>query len=190
MAPNRHMPVAESRTSGSTGEPVVVRRTSISAMLQWGFVLRGYFWHGRDFGDSVCAIRPQFETVERRDDWGAPASVLFKTGPALNIPISTDLAAQLTLIDDFAPKVLTVYPSNLMGLARMCEARGASIPGLKLISSMGETLSDEIRAQVRAILGVEIIDTYSSQELGCIAIQCPEGGGYHVMAEGMIASRS
>ncbi|HEY1880439.1 MAG TPA: AMP-binding protein [Caulobacteraceae bacterium] len=186
MAPNSHMPVAESRTSGSTGEPVIVRRTTVSGMVQWGFVLRGYFWHGRDFGDRVCAIRPQFERVERRPDWGSPANVLFNTGPALNIPISTDLETQLKLIDEFAPNALTIYPSNLIGLARLCAARGADVASLKLVSSIGETLSNETRDEVRAVLGVEMIDTYSSQELGCVAIQCAEGGGYHVMAEGLI----
>ncbi len=186
MAPNSHMPVVESRTSGSTGEPVVVRRTTVSGMIQWGFVLRGYFWHGRDFADRICAIRPVFETLERQDDWGAPANMLFKTGPALNIPMGVDLETQLELIDEYAPRVLTVYPSNLIGLAKLCAARGAGIPSLRLISSIGETLSDETRDLARTTLGVEMIDTYSSQELGCVAIQCPEGGWYHVMAEGLI----
>lgn len=186
MAPNSHMPVVESRTSGSTGEPVVVRRTTVSGMIQWALVLRGYFWHGRDLSDQVCSIRPVFDKVERRPDWGAPASILFRTGPVLNIPIGFDLEAQLKLIDDFQPKVLSVYPSNLIGLAHLCEARGAKLPSLKLISSLGETLSHETRDEVRALLGIEIVDTYSSQELGCIALQCPESGAYHVMAEGLI----
>lgn len=186
MAPSSHMPVAESRTSGSTGEPVVVRRTTVSGMIQWGFVLRGYFWHDRDFADRICAIRPAFGKVEQRPDWGAPASVLFKTGPALHIPIGVDLETQLRLIDEFAPRVLTVYPSNLIGLAKLCAARGAGVPSLRLVSSIGETLSDGTRDQARAMLGVEIVDTYSSQELGCIAIQCPESRFYHVMAEGLV----
>jgi phenylacetate-CoA ligase len=185
-APNSHMPVSESRTSGSTGEPVSVRRTAVCGMIQWAFVMRGYLWHGRDFGDRVCAIRPQYDRIERPADWGAPAGVLYRTGPALNIPIGTDLQDQLTLIDDFAPNVLTAYPSNLIGLARLCAARGAGIPSLKLVSSIGETLSAELRDEVRSLLGVEMIDTYSSQELGCVAIQCPEHGAYHIMAEGMI----
>ena len=30
------------------------------------------------------------------------------------------------------------------------------------------------------------MDTYSSQEVGVIAIECPQGDGYHAMSEGLV----
>ncbi|HEY1560424.1 MAG TPA: AMP-binding protein [Caulobacteraceae bacterium] len=186
MAPNSHMPIVESTSSGSTGTPVVVRTTSVGGLTQMACILRGYFWHGRNLADPVCAIRGQSDELERRDDWGPPASVLFRTGPALHIPRVIDIATRIDMIEEFAPKVLTVTPSNLLAIVRRCAETGRRLPSLELICSIAEPVHDETRDEVRAAFGIEIVDTYSTQELGCIAIQCPVSGLHHVMAERMV----
>lgn len=186
MAPNSHMPIVEATSSGSTGTPVVVRTTSVGGLTQFACILRGYFWHGRNLADPVCAVRGQSDAMERRDDWGPPASLLFKTGPALYIPRVSDLASQINLIEEFAPKVLTVSPSNLLAIVRRCGETGQRLPSLEMIYSIAEPVSDETREEVRAALGAEIVDTYSTQELGCIAIQCPVSGLHHIMSERVI----
>jgi phenylacetate-CoA ligase len=118
VLPTGHMPVFETRTSGSTGEPVVVRRTAISSLDWSALTLREYFWHKRDFRKSACAIRPTFDAPTRREDWGPPASLLFDTGPSLGIPITADIDLQIEWIGEFGPDFLAVYPSNLAALAR------------------------------------------------------------------------
>jgi len=149
-------------------------------------VLRGYGWHGRHYPDRVCTIRVSARAIERRADWGPPASLLFDTGPALNIPVEADIDAQIDLIRDFEPKVLSVFPTNLIAIGRRCAERGVELPSVEMFYTIGETVSDETRSEVRETLGPEIVDTYSSMELGCIAIQCPESELYHVMSEAMI----
>jgi phenylacetate-CoA ligase len=54
---------------------------------------------------------------------------------------------------------------------------------LREVRTVGETLTPELRAACEAAWNVPIVDTYSSQELGYLALQCPESGFYHVMAE-------
>ena len=49
-------------------------------------------------------------------------------------------------------------------------ARGRGLAGLAQVRTIGETVSVAMRERVRAVLGVPIADTYSSQELGTIAI--------------------
>jgi phenylacetate-CoA ligase len=186
MAPIAHMPIAESPTTGSTGTPVMALRTAISSLTQSAFILRAYGWHGRRYNGRACTIRVSFSSVERRDDWGAPASKLFPTGPALNIPTTTDLDTQIDLIAEFRPDVLSLSPSNLLALARRSVERRSSLGPIRHFFTMAETVSDELRQEVEETLGGRIVDIYSSQELGCIAVQCPDSDHYHVMAEGMI----
>jgi phenylacetate-CoA ligase len=54
------------------------------------------------------------------------------------------------------------------------------------VRCIGETLSPALRARCQAILGVAIVDTYSAQEVGVIALQCPQSGLYHVHAESLV----
>jgi phenylacetate-CoA ligase len=51
---------------------------------------------------------------------------------------------------------------------------------------MGETLSADTREAAAKAFGAQVADMYSSQELGNIALQCPESDVYHVMAENLI----
>ncbi|MGH7023875.1 MAG: phenylacetate--CoA ligase family protein, partial [Caulobacteraceae bacterium] len=186
MAPNSHMPLGELRSTGSTGEPVVVRRTTINRLMHHGFMLRQYLWHERDFTESACGLRASFSAVTRLDNWGPPASLLFDTGPYLGVPITFSLESQLELIAEFAPAVLSIHPNNLEGLARLCIARGVALPSVRHAYTLAETVKPELRAEVAEVFGADIIDCYSSQEGGCIALQCPQSGLYHVMAEGLI----
>lgn len=186
VVPQGHTPVFETRTSGSTGEPVVVRRTAVSSLDWLAMTLREYLWHRRDFRKPVCSIRPTFTELTHGKDWGPPASLLFETGPSLGIPITADIDQQIRWIDEFRPDLLSVYPSNLAALVRGCVARGVSLPGLRHVYCIGETLPPALRAEAAQVLGVRVTDCYSSQEVGSMAFECPDSALYHVMAEAVI----
>ncbi len=65
------------------------------------------------------------------------------------------------------------------------ERRGSAPAAIRHFKTVGETVRDDLREQVRRVCGVRIEDSYSSQECGVIAVQCPEGL-YHVMAESVL----
>jgi phenylacetate-CoA ligase len=184
--PAGHTPLYETRTSGSTGEPVVMRRTAMSNFDWLAMTLREHLWHKRDFHGPLCAIRANIAAPTRRADWGPPASLLFETGPSLGIPITTDIDSQIAQIAGFAPDSLLAYPSNLRAIARQCASRGIALPSLRHIRTIGETLSPQLRDEIRGIFGARLADCYSSQEVGYIACECPDAPLYHVMAESMI----
>lgn len=184
--PSGHAPLTETRTSGSTGEPVMVRRTGANGLYWFAFTLREHFWHGRDFAKRYCAIRPGVADVTRLPDWGRPANLLFKTGPSLIIPITAAIEKQFDLIRDFAPAILLAYPSILAALIREGERRGVHLKTIEHLRSVGETLSPDLRARAKNYFGLDVADAYSSQEMGYIAIQCPQSANYHVMAEAVI----
>jgi phenylacetate-CoA ligase len=51
---------------------------------------------------------------------------------------------------------------------------------------VGETLTEDTRALVSEVFGVEISDMYSCQEMGYIALNCPDHPGYHVQSEAVL----
>jgi phenylacetate-CoA ligase len=179
--PAGHGPTYETQTSGSTGEPVVVRRTGVNGMDWMAVNLRDHLWHRRDFGEPLCSIRAHFTEITLCKDWGPPVNWLFKTGPLLGIPVPTDIERQIELIREFKPRILLIYPSNLAALMN----RGIALPSVRQILSIGETLSPQTRDDAARRFGA-ITDVYSSQELGTIAIQCPDSSLYHVMAENLL----
>jgi phenylacetate-CoA ligase len=178
-------PVGITSTSGSTGQPVTVRK-SIQCRLYWAAnTARDHRWNGRDVTGRLLSIRP---TIPERSetDWGFPMKSLGRTGPALGLPTAMDLTEHLRNIDEFQPQTLLVFPNLLGGLLDEWERRGNSPPALRHIKTVGETVRAELRERALRICALPIEDSYSSQECGVIAVQCTVGKLYHVMAESVV----
>jgi len=186
QVPYRHLPLGMAKTSGSTGEPVSVRKTAINRLYWSAFTIRDHLWHRRQFSSRMSSIRANVGKYVEMTDWGAPTRDLFTTGQAQGIPITTDIGEQLRLLRRFRPEFLIVYPNNLAAFAAVWESEGFDLGGLRHIKTIGETVPAALRARVKVITGLEIEDNYSSQEVGTIAIQCPVSGLYHVMSEALI----
>jgi phenylacetate-CoA ligase len=180
--PPGHGPTYENRTSGSTGEPVTVRRTAVNGMDWMATTLRDHLWHKRDFRMRLCAIRTHYEKLSVLPDWGLPVSWLCNSGPVLGIPTTFDIGRQIELVLEFKPQLLLVYPSDLAGIV----SRGTRLPSVRQVLTVGESLSPGLREAASTFLDAPVVDLYSSQELGTIAIECPQSGLYHVMAENLI----
>jgi len=190
--PPEYAPTIEAQTSGSTGEPVKVVGTQLDALMWEALTLREHQWHRRDPSGRLAVIRanaPGFggpAGIAMLEDWGPPASLVFETGPAAAMSFSVDVATQAGWLKRHAPEYLLTYPNNLMALLRHFSARGERVPRLREVRTIGETVTPELRAACREAWDVAIVDTYSSNELGYIALQCPESGLYHVMAESVM----
>ncbi len=190
--PPQFGPVHENRTSGATGQPVQVLRTALDALLWQANTLRDHYWHRRDQSLKLVAIRalapgpadaPQGITAS---GWGAASEALRVTGPSALLSLNVDVAVQAAWIRQHAPGYLLTYPSNLAALLAHFARQGERPDGLRAVLTVGETVSPDLRADCHDILGVAIEDTYSSQEFGYIALQCPVSGQYHVMAESVL----
>ena len=190
--PPEYAPTIEVQTSGSTGQPVKVVGTQLDALMWEALTLREHLWHRRDPKGRLAVIRanaPGFGEpagVTMLEDWGPPASLVFETGPAAAMSFSVDVAAQAGWLRRHAPEYLLTYPNNLMALVRHFAARGERVPRLREVRTIGETVTPELRAACREAWDVGIVDAYSSNELGYLALQCPESGLYHVMAESVM----
>ena len=186
--PQAHAPVEISQSSGSIGEPGVVKRTAINHFVCPVITLRKNLWHQRDFLEKLAVIRVNYPVgnSENLDSWGAPVSLFFNTGSSHAMRITVDVGQQAEWLEDIDPDYLLTYPPRLAALLQQFERRGTKLPRLRQVRSIGETLASGIREATRKSLGVEIADTYSSQEVGPIALQCPESGMYHIMSESLI----
>jgi phenylacetate-CoA ligase len=184
--PDGHGPTAPARSSGSTGEPVEVQRTAVNRLHWHALTMRYHDWAEDDFFGRICAVRANLRTFGHTKDWGTPAGQLTKTGPGLLIDIQTDIREQLKQIHAFRPTSLMIYPSNLTALLDELDSFGLDFPGLKVVRTMGETLSPELRERIGGMLGARVHDSYSTEEVGYISMQCPESELQHVMSETLL----
>jgi phenylacetate-coenzyme A ligase PaaK-like adenylate-forming protein len=183
--PASHKPLSVARTSGATGEPIEIRRTEISRLFWMAHNVRDHLWHERDPGKRVSVMRAQNTRYAEHQSWGAPMSLLFDTGASQFIPITTDARPLAELLQRFAPDTFLTYPSCLDALARHCRRHATALHSIHHIWTIGETLAPATRELVQETFRLDVEDTYSSEEAGIIAIQCPASGLYHTM-EGVI----
>jgi phenylacetate-CoA ligase len=184
--PEVHLPVSSVKTSGSTGEPLEVKTTIYTSMFYSAYTLRSSVWEKSHLTPMKMSVsKANIREYIESDTWQSIISKFFKTGKMQGIPLTTDVSEQNRLITEFQPNILMTYPNNLRAL---CELWCDNFPltELKLIKTMGETCTDDLRLFVKEVTGLNIIDMYSSQEIGTIAIQCPESKLYHTMDENLI----
>ncbi len=187
--PPEHGRPAESSTAGSTGEPVKVLGTDVTAVFWEALALRDHLWHRRDLSGKLAVIRtaarglgepPQGSML---GDWGPPASEVFATGPCALLRVTTDIDVQARWLMQQEPDYLLSYPSNLAALITHMCAMGERPRSLRAVRTVSEAVAPELRTACREEWGVPLQDVYSSFEFGYIALQCPASEQYHVMSE-------
>ncbi len=183
--PAAHGAITSGKTSGSTGVPVNTLKTRLTEFWWCVHTVRDHEWHRRDPSGKLAAIRMKVEGGEA-PGWGLATDRVITTGPAAMLPIRTDVATQLEWLSRQDADYLLSYPSNIAELARLSLSKGVRLPRLREVRAMGEALGDDLRELCREAWGVGVSDTYSSDEVGYIAIQCPENEHYHVQAETLL----
>jgi phenylacetate-CoA ligase len=189
IVPEAHRPLARKQTSGSTGETVLVYRSALNQLFWLATTVREHLWHQRDPRGRLALVRRSVSQPTDWPDWGAPVASLFDTGPSFGMPITTDTQALIEWLLRVQPNYLLIFPNVLRDLLDKLPV-GQTLPGLAQIRTISETLSADLRVRTQDRLGVTIADTYSCEEAGVIALQCPHSGPdtarYHTMAEGLM----
>lgn len=187
--PEGHGGLSEIFTSGSTGRPVRALRTELSELYWSAVTVRDHLWHGRDLSGKLAAIRDStagkalYPEGERLERWGFSTADIFETGPCVTLNITTAVDDQLAWLVRERPDYLLTHPTILDRLLRHSARTGLRPSGLKQILTLSEILPDGLRDLCREIWGASIRDTYSSREVGYLALQCPEAGHYHLQSE-------
>ncbi len=190
--PPGHGLLYELATSGATGRPLKARGSGAFQHVWDALTLREHLWHQRDFGAKLAAIRSfpngtaEYPAGIRSAFWNSTVSQIFGDGPAVGLHIGASAAEQAEWLQREQPAYLLTYPSALRDLLIHCRAHGIRIAGLRQVRTLSELLSPDLRDLCREVWGLEIVDLYSAQETGYLAMQCPEEGSYHVPSEAVL----
>lgn len=181
QVPRSHGAVGRARTTGSTGTPLEIAKTEL-AMLFWkAITVRDALWHGRDLNGKLAAIRVG-ATRQEAPSWGE-AYDAYGGGPGVSCDARDDVDAQLDWLVAQQPQVLLTHPTNLRALVLRSRERGCSLPALREARTYSERLPEGLRELVREAWGVPLSDLYSANEVGYVALQCPQSELYHVQSE-------
>ncbi len=190
--PKSHGKITEISTSGSTGRPVNVLMTDLASLFWRVIYLREHIWQKRDLSQKLVAIRFLQENMampphgSNADIWGTPEKGVFSTGPAAVLNIKSTISQQANWLITQDPGYLASYPSNIQALAEHFIAEKKQLPGLLHVRSIGEILSPDVRKACQKAWNVPVVDMYSCNEVGGIALQCPDHEHYHIQSENLV----
>ncbi len=188
--PQYHGALSKIHTSGSTGTAISIDITGINRFLWHIFSLRDHYWFQRELGGKLAAIRAEFTTepgiASTSTSWGPATGHLFNTGPCVMMHAKTAIDKQAAWLVQENPDYLLSLPGNLAALARWFRDQNLKLPKLREVRSYGETVTEDLHAFCHSVWGVGLTDIYSAQEVGYIALQCPETGQYHIQSENVL----
>ena len=190
--PKHHGRIGQSLSSGSTGQPIRTLGTEVTRSFWRVFTLRDHFWHRRDLSGKLAAIRDtdsadvQPPLGKMVDNWGGATRGILTTGSAALLTIQSTIDEQVDWLDRIEPNYLMIYPSTGLALAKRFLESGRRLKQLREVRTFGEVLEPKTRQAIREAFDVGVVDTYSSQEVGYIALQCPQSANYHVQSENLL----
>ena len=186
--PSDHSPVFDIKTSGSTGRPIVTKGTAITGLMLRAANLRYHLWFNRDFSAKTACIRmlrgKQLEAAKANK--AVPWADGFSSGPMVMRHVTTPLSEQFDWLLDQKPDYLLTFPSNLLALIRLSKERHVKLSALREVITLGEALDPAVREICEKEWGLPVVDAYSSQEFGMLAVQCPAAPHYHVQSENVL----
>lgn len=190
--PKGHGKTGKVTTSGSTGKPVELLNTGLTSIFWNLFTVRDFFWRRCDLSGKLAAIRHVKSGAAAYPDgvlmpnWGRGFASAAPTGPSTILNIATPVAQQAEWLARQEADYLITYPSNLEALIRHCAKAGISLPALREVETVSELVGPGLRALCREQWGARLVDMYTTQETGYLALQCPEHEHYHVQSEHVI----
>ena len=169
-------------TSGSTGQPVRVTNLDKNYLpTQDAVTMFEWKMWGRTNGEKLAYYTQRTENDENAVA-GAPLSFLGYETPVLRIN-SNDYLPQdaLKLIEKHQVTHLYTAGAQIRRLAVEQQQQKLDLTNLKQILSAGDRVDEPLRDMAREVLGSEIVDRYSSEEFGYLAIQCRQGNLHALM---------
>jgi phenylacetate-CoA ligase len=170
-------------TTGSTGEPFVIRRSPTDELFYFVLRLRAMRAFGLKPGDLMARI-----SVYGREGMPQPWRLAQRAGLFRAMPIHI-----LEAPGRIAERVRAGRPRVLTGdsgvLARVSREFGPDRPApssLRFIVSGSEVLTANMRHHIETGFGRPVYDTYASEEFSVLAWECPATGLYHVSDDGIV----
>ena len=160
-------------TSGSSGQPLSVRRTWFEEWLLQAYRLEVLFHLGLRVtdrrvavtylanGKPVRRVRAGLLRYEEIDCFSPPTLLLAR-------------------LRELGPDVLRGYPATLSWLVGQLTDADRERIRPKLVVTDSEMMTADMRTRIREGFGARVVDFYDSHEFNMIAWECAAGGSYHV----------
>ena len=173
-------------TGGSTGQPVHFFLSQSSRDIRIAAANRADGWTGWRRGQKVMHLWSL--NVFNRDVYASRKARLrdwLESRRMLNFADSSP-AELVELINQYRPALLVAYTTPLYQLARHILAAGGLRwhPQAAIVSA--ETLHEFQRADIERAFGCPVFNRYGCSEVGCIAAECDQHDGLHVMSDSLI----
>ncbi len=184
--PPTHGPLTELRIDRMG--PVRVPITEMAQLMRLAIFLREQIWHPRDLAGKRAVLRLDDAGAgpvdgRREPAWGWPMGVLYETGPQTVLDRRATVDAQIAWLMREEPAYLVASPADLNALALEFRARSLKLPSLKGVQSLGGGLSSQVRAAAWDAWGVPLVHLYRAEEVGPLAVQCPDYEHLHIQSE-------
>ena len=171
------------RTTGSTGEPFVIRRSRRDDFVFHIFRMRAM----KDFGLKVS---DRMARVGTHADAQSPLSWRIAQRFGLYRQTQIDVMQSPEKIDSALKELRAdVVTGNSGVLARISRGFDGGYPGgdrPRFVVIGSELSTKTMRRAISDGFGCPVYDTYCSEEMGLIAWQCPATGLYHVCDDGLV----
>jgi phenylacetate-CoA ligase len=190
--PNFHGKTSEQVTSGSTGQPTAVLRTELTSLVWEALTLRDNLWHQRDMAGTFAALRIRGSAGENAPEgarapvWSAGAGAAFETGPSMVLRGVRPIAEQIAWLARAQPDYILIHPSILKAMLRDPAGRALKLERLKAVITYSEVVPPDLRELLSETWCVPLQDIYTCEEVGYLALQCPDAPHYHVQSEAVL----
>ena len=169
-------------SSGSTGVPVRVEKyKNIQEPIDRASALLDLQWHKRNPNGSIAFIG--FGTKDQENKtWGGFYNELGYHGKYFTRPIvkySTE--EHLEWLSKIRPNYIKASPFLIEELANLAIDTNRNLR-IEHIISMSERVTPKQRRLAESVFGAKIIDRYSCEETGMLALQCPHENHLHVLS--------
>ena len=187
--PAAHGQIIDSKSSGSTAEPIKTLTTQFAAIASAVATTRGMAWAEVDYNLNQAQVVSEsgeptpYPGTKINSTWAPYWLENTDSGEWYKLDHTTSHDKQLAWLAKRGRTYLNSMPSNVQELIERVKNNPEIQLDLAGILSLGEKVSDELRAKVRNTFSCEIIDSYSCEEFGCIACQCSQGKNLHVADE-------
>lgn len=175
-----------SRSSGSSGRPLTVRRSWIEERLHNAFrwrALRSYGLRATDVHAYVMLARPQNSADNRIFHNLAKTIGLGRYFVVSCFQSPGDIVKELRKI---RPDVVSGYAGAMARIARHVDPIELRALQLRFVGTAGEVLTPLMRVSIEQAFGVPVYDTYASIEFNLLGWQCRQTGALHTCDDSVV----
>lgn len=161
------------RTSGTSGRFMQIAYSARAADFLDAVYARALFNAGYRPWDTIAYYWWEAEPKPTRpyERLGLMKKTFLKVHP--------DPAEQLRDLEALSPDVIYHFPSSMLLVARLIEARGRRTIAPRLVICHGELMTAEQREYLERILACPVYDQYGAQEFNRMGWDCGAHRGFH-----------